>query len=96
MSRARVQVKPRASAAPRARNFGRMTARLAGLLCCIGASQCIPPRPQPAPRQVVLIVVESLRPDALGCYGSLSPSPAIDRFATGNTVRTAYRYGILG
>jgi len=37
--------------------------------------------PLNAPQAVFLIVVDTLRPDRLSCYGSTNPTPNIDRFA---------------
>jgi arylsulfatase A-like enzyme len=41
------------------------------------------PRPQPPPRQVLLVSVDTLREDALGALGGAWPTPALDRFAAG-------------
>ena len=51
---------------------------LALLLGCVN--------PPPAPPPVYLIVVDTLRVDALGCYGGKRPTPNFDRFAASSVV----------
>jgi len=46
---------------------------------CGGGAEDGPPRP--VPRHVLLIVVDTLRADHLGCYGHYSPTPAMDGVA---------------
>lgn len=54
----------------------------AGLLALLLASSCGDPGPAPRPRHLLLISVDTLRGDHLGCYGSDRPtSPHIDALA---------------
>src|SRR5262245_33580554 len=66
------------------RSRRRTTAALALLTGAIltGPASCSTSRPAPSTPNLVLIVVDTLRRDALGCYGSRRPtSPAVDAFA---------------
>jgi arylsulfatase A-like enzyme len=52
---------------------------LVGMIaCCGGCARHSPPR---EPAAVFLIVVDTLRPDRLSCYGSSNPTPNISRLA---------------
>jgi len=50
---------------------------LLALAVCAGCAELSGPPPMP----VYLLVVDTLRVDALGCYGGARPTPAFDRFA---------------
>lgn len=62
---------------------------LTGIALCLAISGC---RDQSPPRNVILIVIDTLRADRLGAYGSTAGiTPFLDRFAQGATVfRNAY------
>jgi arylsulfatase A-like enzyme len=57
--------------------------RLAASLICIGLTACAPEPLEPLPdRDVVLIVIDTLRADRLGCYGhDRDTSPTLDGLA---------------
>jgi arylsulfatase A-like enzyme len=57
--------------------------RLAASLLCIGLAACAPEPVEPLPdRDVVLIVIDTLRADRLGCYGhDRDTSPTLDALA---------------
>ncbi len=60
----------------------RWAAALGGAALLVGAAGCTEPEPEPALRGVVLIVLDTLRADRLGCYGYGRPtSPHLDRLA---------------
>ncbi|HMB69209.1 MAG TPA: sulfatase [bacterium] len=75
------------------RAAARPAARLAAM-CLMAACllSCGKPAPDPAPRNLVLIVVDTLRQDRNGCYGHPRPtSPALDALAAQGTLfRNAY------
>jgi arylsulfatase A-like enzyme len=54
-----------------------LAAALAGLTACGGTRDA----KAPPPERVVLVVVDTLRRDHLGCYGSANPTPNIDALA---------------
>lgn len=65
---------------------GRVTAAavLALLVTIVSSISCAAPAKRP---NFVLIIIDSLRPDCLGCYGAdPSPSPVIDRLASTGVV----------
>jgi len=65
-------------ASPPARALGWLAL---GLL--VAGSACAPPRP----RNLVLVSIDTLRPDLLGCYGHERPtSPALDTLAAGGVL----------
>ena len=69
---------------PPALQSGRMSKPLA--LLALLAPACAPAPAEPPP-SVLLVVVDTLRPDRLGLYGAERPlSPALDRFAEGALV----------
>ncbi len=49
------------------------------VLLALLAGGCIKPPPPPPP--IYLIVIDTLRADALSCYGGQRPTPALDKFA---------------
>jgi len=49
-----------------------------GLLASLGAAGCRAPE---GPERIVLVVVDTLRRDALGCYGGDAETPVFDRLA---------------
>jgi arylsulfatase A-like enzyme len=64
--------------------------RALGALAVAGAATAVglaawyrnPPRPEPPPRAIVLVTIDTLRADHLGCYGYLRPtSPFLDGLA---------------
>jgi arylsulfatase A-like enzyme len=60
----------------------RTTATAALLLLCVTLA-CEAPSARPAPRNLIVISVDTLRPDHLGCYGGQRPtSPHIDALAS--------------
>ncbi|MBI5710684.1 MAG: sulfatase [Candidatus Eisenbacteria bacterium] len=64
---------------PHRRARALLVAALASLVLCGG---CARPRKATPPAAIFLIVVDTLRPDHLSCYGGAGhPSPAIDRLA---------------
>jgi len=66
----------------------------AGLALAAGGcgERAVPPEPPPRPRNLVLVVIDTLRWDHVGCYGYPHPTtPAIDRLAAeGVRYRRAY------
>lgn len=69
---------------------------LAALLACGPGAPADPPRRAPAgassPARIVLVLVDTLRPDRLGLYGHARPtSPALDAWAAEATVFTQAR-----
>lgn len=72
------------------RGFGLLWLFLALLPVCLGCAEPIPPRPN-----IVLLVVDTLRADHLGSYGSTwNLTPNLDRFAEeGVTFRDALAQG---
>ncbi|HSM12777.1 MAG TPA: sulfatase [Thermoanaerobaculia bacterium] len=70
--------------APAIRSRPRRAARLlrAGLLLGLALPGCRSPQPEAPPPNIVLISIDSLRPDHLGLYGYQRPtSPELDRIA---------------
>ena len=68
------------SMACRAAGIGLAVAGLA--LCSRGPLEAAPPRPN-----LLLVTIDTLRPDRLGCYGSSqAQTPAIDRLAASGVV----------
>ena len=55
------------------------TLRWIGLVCVAAAAGCA--EPVDSPKHLVLIVVDTLRADAVGCYGGDAETPNIDRLA---------------
>jgi len=58
-----------------------VVARVVGLVLIIVALSCSTPRDAPRPANVLLITVDTLRPDALGWIGGRNQTPVIDRLA---------------
>src|SRR5260370_38348848 len=56
--------------------MGRFMAFLLGVAVLVAASCGRPKRPN-----VILVIVDTLRADALSCYGASAPTPALDRIA---------------
>lgn len=48
-----------------------------------GAAAAAAPAARPRPRGLILVSVDTLRADRLGCYGAAEPTPALDAFAAG-------------
>ena len=49
---------------------------------CSRSDRLETPKADPRPRNVVIVLVDALRADALGCYGAAGdPTPSIDRIA---------------
>ena len=68
---------------PRLRRVMATTALVAGLAAGCGPAD----RPAAAPENLLLITLDTLRADHLGCYGyGRDTSPALDRFATSSTL----------
>ena len=66
--------------------FSRLGAAWAGAAALLEGCGLGRPTPAPGAPDVVLVVLDTLRPDALGAYGATVPtSPAIDSFAAGAT-----------
>jgi arylsulfatase A-like enzyme len=59
------------------------------LIVSLAALVVIGLRPEHAPRTIVLVVVDTLRRDALSCYGGSTPTPNIDALASGTAFRNA-------
>ena len=75
----------RSKSMPHTRRF---SGRLVTLLACIAAlAGCQPARPPSPGPNAILISIDTLRADHLGCYGYARPtSPNLDRFAAGGAV----------
>src|SRR6185436_6741913 len=59
-----------------------MLRRLWGLLPLLGLVACTSgPSPPTGPPNVVLITMDTVRADRLGCYGAAAPTPALDGLA---------------
>lgn len=79
-------IRERREALPAGRSTQASGVRAGGLLLwagiALGATACVPPPPPPAPRNVLLVSIDTLRADHLGCYGATAiETPAIDRLA---------------
>jgi len=60
---------------------------VAALVLCAGSTGCSGDAAGPTGPNVVLISIDTLRPDFLGCYGHERPtSPLLDRFAAQGTI----------
>ena len=60
-----------------------MTARLLAATAAMSVAACRPtPAVPPAARHVVLVTIDTLRADRLGCYGSNVATPHLDRIAS--------------
>ena len=60
-----------------------MTARLLAATAALSVAACRPtPAVPPAARHVVLVTIDTLRADRLGCYGSNVATPHLDRIAS--------------
>jgi arylsulfatase A-like enzyme len=69
--------------APRPTALRPCAVALVALLACAGLAACEPAPPQPPPN-LLLIVVDTLRADHLGCYGAQrDTTPALDALAAG-------------
>ena len=53
-----------------------------GLILVAAACAPAPPPPPPTARHVVLVTIDTLRADRLGCYGSDVATPRLDRIAS--------------
>ena len=70
------------------RRWGSLLA-IGGLFLLGSCSQCVEPAVSADPPNIILISLESIRPDHVGCYGAVnSTTPALDALAAEAVVYT--------